>query len=161
VSNESQPAGRTVEVLLVTLIEEIRGLRSDMEARTGPPGDPVIGKSSSKAKFPSCEGKRASECPWDFLEEYASFLQWKCDNPREGSEKYVKRDARDAALCMRWAMINRGKVPGPSQATAKKTFTRPAERAPEAAPTAQGDAPKTNGTTWSSGGSKWSKPATP
>jgi hypothetical protein len=169
VSNESQPAEKTVAELLAMLVEgqkllveEIRGLRSDMEARTGPLGDPVIRKSPPKWNGPSFEGKRASECPWEFLEVYGDNLLWRGENPQEGKEKYAKGNLREGAVCMRWAMVNRGKVPSPAPLPPKKSFTRPAERAPDAAAAAAHGgadvaAPPPAKTTWSGGGSKWGK----
>lgn len=77
----------------------------------GDRGDPRIGKKPKKWDGEFYEGRRASECPPDFLDEYANLLDWKADNPREGKEQYAKYDRLDAARCRRWAIeIREGRV---------------------------------------------------
>jgi hypothetical protein len=67
-------------------------------------GDPQIGRMPKNWHGPSYEDCMASECPPDFLDFYADFLDWKADNPREGKEKYAKYDRLNAARCRRWAL---------------------------------------------------------
>lgn len=77
----------------------------------GDRGDPKIGKDPARWKGQRCEGLRASQCPPEFLDVYADFLDWKADNPREGKEKYAKYERLDAARCRRWAVeIREGRV---------------------------------------------------
>lgn len=117
-SDASSPP--TTTELLLALIAEIKGLRDDMRKRGGLP-DVKIGKSK---KHPEYEGKVASECPADFLLEYASFLEWKAGkNREEGKMDYVARDEREALMCRRWAAVNRGVVVAPE----RPTFRRPAQ----------------------------------
>lgn len=114
------PKALTTADLLMALITEIKGLRDDMRKRGGLP-DVKIGKSK---KHPEYEGKVASECPADFLLEYASFLEWKAGkNREEGKMDYVARDEREALICRKWAAVNRGVVAAPE----RPTFRRPAQ----------------------------------
>lgn len=94
--------------LLLTLIDEIRGLRDDMRRRSGLP-DVKIGKATMRDwAGPSYEGKAASDCPADFLLEYAGFLEWKAGKNRaDGKEHYAATNEREALMCRRWAAINK------------------------------------------------------
>jgi len=160
--SDSQTAKPNTNELLALLLEEFRGLRADLRRRTGLP-DVKIGKATMREwTGQSYEGRAASECPADFLLEYAGFLEWKANKDREkGEDKYLayaERSERDALVCRKWAAANRGVVVEPP----KKSFARPAERSPDAAPPpAQGEAetpaPPAK-TTWSGGGkSGWGK----
>lgn len=55
---------------------------------------------------------RASQCPPDYLDIVADFLDWKATkNEADGKEKYAGYDRRDAARCRRWAIeIREGRV---------------------------------------------------
>lgn len=98
----------TTSDLLSMLIDEIRGLRADMRIRGGLP-DMKVGKPPKNWKGPSYEGKQASDCPSDFLLEYAGFQEWRADTARaEGDLKYVASNERAALICRRWAAVNKG-----------------------------------------------------
>ena len=152
------PKPPTTSDLLATLIDEIRGLRADLRQRAGLP-DARIGKNPSKWAGPNYEGKQASECPSDFLLEYAGFLEWKADDNRaQGKMKYVPANEREALMCRRWAAVNKHLV----APAAKPAWSKPADKAPDApapatttaAAPAAVPAPK-----WNSNGSGWRKPA--
>jgi hypothetical protein len=133
VSDEA-PKPPTTSDLLSTLIDEIRGLRADMRIRGGLP-DTKIGKAPKNWKGPSYEGKQASDCPSDFLLEYAGYQEWRADAGRaEGNLKYVASNEREALICRRWAAVNKGvKAPEkPAWGAAK-----PAAAADDVAPTTQ------------------------
>ena len=100
-------------------------------------GDPEIGRiPPSRWSGPSYEKWRASECPPDFLDVYADFLDWKADNPRPGKEQFARFDRERAGKCRRWAIeIREGR------------YKQPARRVEQAGPPPPDDA----GTTWSSG----------
>jgi hypothetical protein len=55
---------------------------------------------------------RASQCPPDYLDIVAAFLEWKAGkNDAAGKEKYAEYDRRDAARCRRWAIeMREGRV---------------------------------------------------
>jgi hypothetical protein len=128
VSNEAL----TTSDLLSTLIEEIRGLRADMRIRGGLP-DTKIGKGPKNWKGPSFEGKQASDCPSDFLLEYAGYQEWRADKARsEGDMKYVASNEREAAICRRWAAVNKA-VKAPERPTwnaGQKAAAPPTDEAP-------------------------------
>ena len=133
--------------LLMTLIDEIRGLRADMRLSRGLP-DVKLGKSK---KHPEYEGKAASECPSDFLIEHAEFLEWKADKNRaEGNMGYVARDEREALMCRRWAAVNRD-----VKAPPKPSFRKAEEPSGDAAPVTNPSEPAK--TKWSSGNSGWAQ----
>lgn len=112
------PKAPTTSELLQRLVDEIVGLREDQRRRSGLP-DTRIGKTK---KHPEYEGRVASECPADFLLDYAEFLEWKAGKNRDdGKMQYVARDERDALICRRWAAVNRGLVATPE----KPAFRRP------------------------------------
>lgn len=146
------PKPPTTSDLLVTLIEEFRGLRADMRQRGGLP-DTRIGKMPKTWNGPSYEGKQASECPGDFLLEYAGFLEWKADASRaKGDMKWVPQNEREALMCRRWAAVNRDVKPPP-----KPSFRKP-DAAPPADAPAQGSTAEPPKTKWSSGANGWRKP---
>lgn len=145
------PKPPTTADLLLTLISEIRGLRADMRLSRGLP-DVKIGKSK---KHPEYEGKASSECPADFLLDYAGYLEWKADKNRaEGKMEYVGRDEREALMCRRWAAVNRDVKPPPKPSFRKQDDdavpdTQDSQRAPDQS----GERPK-----WGAPGG-WSKKA--
>lgn len=101
--------------LLSVLIDEIRGLRADMRLRGGLP-DLKIGKPPKNWNGPSYEGRTASDCPSDFLLEYAAYQEWRADTSRaEGKLKYVASNEREAAICRRWATANKNVRPPEKQ----------------------------------------------
>ena len=146
---DPKPAASTADLLL-TLIEEIRGLRDDMRKRGGLP-DVKIGKAKMRDwQGPSYEGRAASECPADFLLEYAGFLEWKAGKDREkGEDGYATKGERDALMARRWAAVNRGVIAAPERKGFASTSSTGSEE-----PSA-GGAPKTG--TWGQG-APWKKP---
>ncbi len=67
-------------------------------------GDPEVRKDPPKWNGESCVGRRYSECPIDYLESMAGFLQWKAgkNDAEAGKEKYAKYDRLDAARALAW-----------------------------------------------------------
>lgn len=149
-STEAKPT--TTADLLSTLIDEIRGLRDDLRVRSGLP-DAKIGKAKMRDwTGPSYEGQAASDCPPDFLLEYAGFLEWKAGKDREsGKDGYAAQGERVALMCRRWAAVNKHIRPAERPA-----FRRPAEPEQEGE---AGAAPDPQKTVWSSGKTAWSKKA--
>lgn len=149
------PKPPTTSDLLVTLIEEIRGLRSDMRQRGGLP-DVRIGKGAPKDwRGPSYEGKQASECPGEFLLGYAALLEWKAGKNREdGKDGYAAGNEREALMCRRWAAVNRAiAVPAPEKTSFRKPDAAPPADTPAQQGAASAEAPKAK---WSGGGG-WQK----
>lgn len=130
-----------LHAVLLEIRDELRGLREDQRRNSGLP-DVKIGKGSPKDwRGPSYEGRCASECPADFLLEYAALLEWKASKQaEEGKEFYAKTAVRDATLCRKWAAVNRAVEPAPQ--------TQDSRRAP-----AESGAEQKRG--WSSGGTTW------
>lgn len=160
--SDEAPKPLTTSDLLSTLIEEIRGLRADMRIRGGLP-DTKIGKGPKNWKGPSFEGKQASDCPSDFLLEYAGYQEWRADKARsEGDMKYVASNEREAAICRRWAAVNKAvKAPERPAWNAGQKAAAPADEAPttqdsrrEAEQPAAGAKPK-----WTTGGNWGAKKA--
>lgn len=145
--------------LLMTLIEEIRGLRADMRIRGGLP-DAKIGKSPKNWKGPSYDGKQASDCPSDFLLEYAGFQEWRADKARsEGDMKYVASNEREALICRRWAAINKG-VKAPEKPAWGTPKTAPAaDEAPTTQDSRREQEPPAAKPKWGATGGAWSKKA--
>ncbi len=105
----------------------------------GEHGDFEVGKPPKNWKGDSFEGYFTSECPPDFLDFYADFLDWKAGNPRPGKEKYAKYDSLNAARCRRWAIeIREGRH-------------KPKPRTAAAAPPPPPPDEDYGGTVWSSG----------
>ena len=153
-STDAPPAKPNANELLALLLEEFRGLREDLRRRSGLP-DVKIGKAKMRDwAGQSYEGQAASQCPAEFLLEYAGFLEWKAGKDREkGEDNYASRGERDALICRKWAAVNRGVVVEPPK---RPAFSRPA--GPAAPPPAQGEAPPLTKTgAWGGNKSGWGK----
>ena len=78
----------------VASLADIQGQYGDIEIKKDPP------RWKGKPMAPC----RASQCPPEYLEIVADFLDWKADNPRPGKEKYATYERRDAGRCRRWSI---------------------------------------------------------
>lgn len=67
--------------------------------------NPTIRKDPPRWTGPSYAGKRFSDCPPDFLDVHASFLDWVADKKdEEGKKDYAAQDRRDANAARGWAL---------------------------------------------------------
>ena len=73
----------------------------------GTHGDPDVKKDPKRWDGPSQAPCRMSECPPEYLDVLADFLNWKANKPREGKEQYADYDRRDAARARGWAARKR------------------------------------------------------
>lgn len=80
-------------------------------------GNPVVRKDPPKWHGGSHAGKPYSECPPDYLENLAGFLEWKAgkdtENGTEDGLKYAGYARKDAARARGWAQRNREKPAPP------------------------------------------------
>lgn len=80
-------------------------------------GNPTVRKDPPKWSGDSHAGKPYSECPADYLESLAGFLEWKAGKDTENGDadslKYAGYARKDAARARGWAQRNREK---PAQA---------------------------------------------
>lgn len=74
-------------------------------------GDPEVRKDPPrwvKDGGETCVGYRYSQCPPDFLDSLAGFLEWKAGkNDAEGKDKWAGYDRLDAARARAWAARKR------------------------------------------------------
>lgn len=71
-------------------------------------GDPEVRKDPPRWDGASCVGKRYSQCPADYLDNLAGFLQWKAGKEEaEGKDKYAGYSRLDAARAIAWAKRKR------------------------------------------------------
>ncbi len=75
----------------------------------GPHGDPEIRKDPPRWDGDSCVGLRYSECPCDYLDSLAGFLEWKAakNDADPAKEKYARYDRLDAARAKKWSALKR------------------------------------------------------
>jgi hypothetical protein len=73
---------------------------SDVEL-TGPHGDPQIRMRVKDWSGPDMKGKRASQCPPEFLDLYADLLDWAAGKEEADPEKkrFAPLTRKDAARC--------------------------------------------------------------
>lgn len=106
-SGEAPKSSSTAD-LLSTLIDEIRGLRADLTRNAALPDLKIRKAKMRDWKGPSYEGRVASECPSDFLLEYAGFLEWMAGaKAKDGDEGAARQAANHATLARRWATFNK------------------------------------------------------
>lgn len=76
-------------------------------------GNPTVRKDPPKWTGDSFAGKPYSECPADYLESLAGFLEWKAGKDTEKGDadslKYAGYARKDAARARGWAQRNREK----------------------------------------------------
>jgi hypothetical protein len=84
---------------------------------TGQHGDPQIKMRVRDWTGPDMKGKRASQCPPEFLDLYADLLEWAAGKEETDPEKkrYAPLTRKDAARCRAWAKRKR-ENPGPLDA---------------------------------------------
>lgn len=97
-----------------------------LSAPTGarPSDDPEVKRDPKGWKGPTCEGKRYSECPSEYLEKLASLYDWMADRDDEagargetnarGYPKSGKWKREDAQLAREWAAYTRAKKAAPA-----------------------------------------------
>lgn len=83
------------------------GLANDYEM-SGEHGDPMVTKRDPpRWQGESYVGKKFSECPADYLETLASFLDWKASKTEEENDparvKFAAYDRKDARRARTWA----------------------------------------------------------
>ena len=82
-----------------------------LAAIQGDRGDPEVKGKPRDWSGPPFDGSKMSQCPPDFLDVFADFLDWKADNPRPGKEKYARYDRDNAGRAGRWAVeLRAGRV---------------------------------------------------
>lgn len=88
-------------------------------------GDPAVHKDPKRWEGASYRGEPMSRCPPEYLDELASFLDWKAERDREDAEgvsgkerseklKYASYSEKDAALARGWARRLRANAPSPT-----------------------------------------------
>lgn len=87
---------------------------------SGTYGDPEVKKNPPRWEGQSWAGFKYSECPSDFLEEMASFHDWRADQAEQKSETYKNKKGqdvptaplrrKDAAIARGWARRNQGRT---------------------------------------------------
>lgn len=109
----------------VASLKELKGKYTDREVRKDPP----------KYTGPSCVGLKWSQCTPDYLDDLASFTEWRIGKEKEKPEAEQRRtqkgelawkyDERDAKLIRAWAMKLR--IEGPKQVAqaAQEAMTDP------------------------------------
>lgn len=77
-------------------------------------GNPVV-KIDPKRGWDgeSMRGRTYSDCPPEYLDALANFLDWAAQNPQPGKENYASRNAKDAARARGWARRNAQRVEAP------------------------------------------------
>ncbi len=114
---------KTIEDRLSSLEAEVAAVKASVAAvaasRVAPPlpdvdingphGDPEIRKDPPRWDGESCVGRRYSECPPDYLDSLAGFLEWKAgkNDADPNKEKYAKYDRLDAARAKKWSALKR------------------------------------------------------
>lgn len=104
--------------ILLLLLAEMRKLNASVAARKpaaqpiaaadnreldSGKGDPVVTRDPKKWTGPPMIGRKFSQCPVDYLEVVADFLEWKVNNPQAGKDpKFADYDRRDAARALGW-----------------------------------------------------------
>lgn len=68
-------------------------------------GNPIVRKDPPRWGGESCKGRPFSECPADYLDELAGFLDWRAEREAEQPEKakYARFSRADAARARGWA----------------------------------------------------------
>jgi hypothetical protein len=84
----------------------------------GQHGDPQIRMRVKDWSGPDMKGKRASQCPPEFLDLYADLLDWAAGKEEADSEKkrFAPLTRKDAARCRAYARRKRDN-PGPLEAS--------------------------------------------
>lgn len=83
----------------------------------GQHGDPQIKMRVRDWTGPDMKGKRASQCPPEFLDLYADLLEWAAGREEADPEKkrYAPLTRKDASRCRAWARrMREGKHQSPS-----------------------------------------------
>ena len=119
---ERVAAGLTQALRRIDALEHALDLFCTNEQLDGQRGDPKVRFDPKGWRGDKCKGKKASECPPDFLDAYASTIQWFADNPKpidenlghaareeaiKDRDKGVKFDKLDAKRCRSWARRKR------------------------------------------------------
>lgn len=77
-------------------------------------GNPVVRIDPKRGwEGESMRGRTFSDCPPEYLEALANFLDWAAQNPQPGKEQYASRNAKDAARARGWARRNSQRVETP------------------------------------------------
>jgi hypothetical protein len=87
----------------VDALESASGLFASAQDLDGPKGDPAVKLDPRDWRGVRCKGRRLSECPPEFLDEYAKMLMYFAENPKPDKTKYAAYDRADAARCRSWA----------------------------------------------------------
>jgi hypothetical protein len=84
----------------------------------GPHGDPQIRMRVKDWSGPDMKGRRASQCPPEFLDLYADLLDWAAGKEEADPEKkrFAPLTRKDAARCRAYARRKRDN-PGPLEAS--------------------------------------------